>query len=452
MPRLTMDVSTPSRLCLSPVDGKQVLLGFDGARMSSDAGLMLLREIERREGLAGWLASCMEDPRAPGKVQHSLEDIIRFRILMIAAGYEDANDAADLRHDPSFKLALERAPESGAALCSQPTISRMENLPDARGLIRMGREMVRFYCQSFPRAPRQIVLDIDDTFDAAYGHQQLRLFNSYYDEYGFQPIVVFDGDGRLVGALLRPARRPKGAEIAAHIRRLIRQIRRFWPETEILLRADSHYCTPQVLDLCDRIGLLYVFGLSKNTRLAAQVLPLEASTAERYARSPGQKLRRFKTFSYAARSWSKPRRVIARVEVSFRGRDTRYIVTNLEGGRGKHLYEKLYSARGQAENHIKAWKTHLAADRTSCSKANANQMRLMLHGCAYWIWWRLRAACPKRSPWRHAQFDTLRLHLLKLAATIVEKKTRIVITLPTCCPRRKLLTLLFRALEPPCPA
>jgi hypothetical protein len=220
------------------------------------------------------------------------------------------------------------------------------------------------------------VLDIDDTFDAVHGHQQLRLFNAFYDAFGFQPIVVFDGEGRLVGTLLRPARRPKGAESAAHIRRLIRQIAKHWPKTEILLRADSHYCTPEVLDLCDRLGLRYIFGLSKNGRLAQNISALEASTAARYARTPGQKLRRFKTFSYAARSWSKPRRVIARVEVGPMGRDTRYIVTNLMGGRGKHLYEKLYSARGQAENHIKAWKAHLASDRTSCSKANANQMRV----------------------------------------------------------------------------
>jgi len=443
---------TRSRPPLSSLKGKPVLLGFDGADMSSDAGLTLLREIERKAGLAQRLAACMVDPRDPAKVQHSLSDIIRFRIMMIAAGYEDGNDAASLRHDPSFKLALERDPETGAALCSQPTISRMENLPDARALIRMSQEMVRFYCQSFPRAPSQIVLDIDDTFDAVHGHQQLRLFNAFYDEYGFQPIVVFDGDGRPVGALLRPARRPRGAESAAHIRRLIRQIRRHWPDTQILLRADSHYCTPEVLDLCDRLGLHYVFGLSKNGRLAENIEALETSTAARYARKPGEKLRRFKSFSYAARSWSKARRVIARVELSPRGRDTRYIVTNLEGGRGKHLYEKLYSARGQAENHIKAWKAHLAADRTSCSNANANQMRLMLHGCAYWLWWKLRAACPKRSTWRRAQFDTLRLHLVKLAATIVEKKTRIIVTLPASCPLQGLLRLLFDAIAPPEPA
>lgn len=436
---------------LSSLNGKPILFNFDGAEMSSDAGLTLLREVERRHDLAGLLASCLTDLRAPGKVRHSLEDIIRFRIMMIAAGYEDGNDADDLRHDPAFKLALERGPETGAALCSQPTISRMENLGNTRALIRMAHEMVRFYCASFACPPRQIVLDIDDTFDTAHGHQQLRLFNAYYDEYGFQPIVVFDGEGRLVGAVLRPARRPTGKEAAAHIRRLIRAIRRHWPTTEILLRADSHYGTPEVLDLCDRLGLRYVLGLAKNARLREHVQALEASTAERYARK-GQKLRRFKSFSYAARSWSKTRRVIARVEVGPMGRDTRYIVTNLEGGRGKHLYEKIYSARGQAENHIKGWKAHLASDRTSCTKASANQMRLMLHGCAYWLWWSLRAACPKRSPWRHAQFDTLRLHLIKLAATIVEKKTRIVMTLPASCPRQSLIRLLFHALAPPNPA
>ena len=417
---------------------------------SSDAGLTLLREVERRADLAGVVARCLPDPREPVKVRHSLEDIIRFRIMMIAAGYEDGNDAADLRDDPAFKLALERDPETGAALCSQPTISRMENLADTRALIRMGHEMVRFYCQSFARAPGRIVLDIDDTFDTVHGHQQLRLFNAYYDEYGFQPIVVFDGEGRLVGALLRPACRPKGAESAAHIRRLIREIRRHWPRTEILLRADSHYCTPEVLDLCDRLGLRYIFGLARNSRLQDHIEALEASTAARYIRGKDrQKIRRFKTFSYAAGTWSKPRRVIARVEVGPMGRDTRYIVTNLEGGRGKHLYEKLYSARGQAENHIKAWKTHLASDRTSCSKAHANQMRLMLHGAAYWMWWKLRAACPRKSPWRRAQFDTLRLHLVKIAATIVEKKTRITLTMPASCPQQGLLRLLFDALAPP---
>ena len=443
-----MSQFTPPRPALSRLNGKPIHLNFDGAKMSSNAGLTLLRETERRHGLASLVASCLTDRRDPNKTQHSLDEIARFRIMMIAAGYEDGNDAVNLRHDPAFKLALERDPDTGAALCSQPTISRMENLANTRDLVLMAHEMVRFYCASFAHEPRQIVLDIDDTFDTVHGHQQLSLFNAYYDEYGFQPIVVFDSEGRLVGAVLRPARRPSGKEAAAHIRRLIRQIRRHWPTTTILLRADSHYGTPEVLDLCDRLGLQYVLGLSKNARLQQQVQGLEGSTAERYALK-GEKLRRFKTFSYAARSWTKERRVIARVEVGSMGRDTRFIVTNLTGPRGKYLYEKIYCARGHAENHIKSWKAHLASDRTSCSKASANQMRLMLHGCAYWLWWSLRAACPKRSVWRRAQFDTLRLHLVKLAATIVEKKTRIVITLPASCPRQNLIKFLFDALAPP---
>jgi len=206
---------------------------------------------------------------------------MRFRIMMIAAGYEDGNDVTDLRHDPSFKIALERNPQTGAALWSKPTISRMENLPKAHDLIRMGQEVVRFYCQSFARAPGQIVLGIHNTFDAVHGHQQLRLFNSHDDEYGFQPIVVFDGDGRLVGALLRPARRPKGRESAVHPLRLIREIREHWPKTEMLLRADSHCCTPEVLELCDHLGLRYFFGLARNVRLQEQVQTLAASTMAR---------------------------------------------------------------------------------------------------------------------------------------------------------------------------
>ena len=180
-----MKQSTPTAPVLSPLNGKPILLNFDGVDMSSDAGLTLLREVERRHDLAGLLASCLTDTRHQGKVRHSFEDILRFRMMMIAAGYEDGNDASELRHDPSFKIALERDPETGAALCSQPTISRMENLPGTRELIGMARAMVRFYCQSFTQAPKQIVLDIDDTFDAVHGHQQLRLFNAYYDEYGF---------------------------------------------------------------------------------------------------------------------------------------------------------------------------------------------------------------------------------------------------------------------------
>ena len=193
---------------LSPVSGKTVVAKFDGGLLSSDGGVLLLREVEQRLRVADRLAACMVDPRAPELITHSLADIIRFRLLMIAAGYEDGNDASSLRSDPMFKMALDLSP-SDRELCSQSTISRLENLPDARALLRMGRAMVDLYCESFHKVPKRITLDIDDTFDAVHGGQQLRLFNAHYDEYGFQPIVVFDGEGRFITAVLRPAKRPE---------------------------------------------------------------------------------------------------------------------------------------------------------------------------------------------------------------------------------------------------
>ena len=205
------------------------------------AGYCWLREVERRLGLADRLAACLKDPRAPERVVHRLAEIIRFRMLMIAAGYEDGNDADALRADPMFKLALDRLP-GDEELCSQSTISRLENLPDVRALLRLGRALVEQYCASFRQVPKRIVLDIDDTFDRVHGGQQLRLFNAFHDDnYGFQPIVVFDGEGRFVTALLRGGKRPSGVEIRAFLRRLVGAVRANWPKVEILLRADSHY-------------------------------------------------------------------------------------------------------------------------------------------------------------------------------------------------------------------
>ena len=221
---------------LSPVSGKRVEVKFDGGLLSSDGGVLALREVDQRLRVADRLAACMVDRRAPDQITHSLADIIRFRLLMIAAGYEDGNDANCLRSDPMFKMALDLTP-SDRELCSQSTISRVENLPDARALLRTGRAMVALYCESFRTVPKRITLDVDDTFDAVHGGQQLRLFNAHYDEYGFQPIVVFDGEGRFITAVLRPAKRPSGKEIKPFLRRLLRAIRAHWPNTEILARA-----------------------------------------------------------------------------------------------------------------------------------------------------------------------------------------------------------------------
>ena len=423
---------------LSPVAGKAIIARFDGGQISSDAGVLVLREVEQRLGVAECLAACIDDPRLPERVRHGVADILRFRMLMIAAGYEDGNDADSLRHDPVFKLALDHLP-GGDALCSQPTISRLENLPGTRSLLRMARAMVGLCCDSFRQVPRHIVLDVDDTFDAVHGEQQLRLFNAHYDEYGFQPIVVFDGEGRPVTAMLRPAKRPSGREARAFLRRLVRAIRGHWPRVEIVIRADSHYCAPEVLDFCRAEGLDFMLGVAPTTTLRRHVEALESSTAAQ--RIGGGKLRRYKGFLDGAGSWSRVERIIARVEAGPDGTDTRFIVTNLSNGAARRLYERTYCKRGQAENHIKAWKRHLAADRTSCSRATANQFRLMLHTAAYWLMWSLRSLMPKRSTWRVAQFDTLRLRLLKLAAQVVTLKTRVMLHLSSACPYQSVLRL-----------
>ena len=248
---------------------------------------------------------------------------------------------------------------------------------------------------------------------------------------------MFDGEGRFVTAVLRPAKRPSGKEIKPFLRRLLRAIRAHWPNTEILLRADSHYCGREVLDWCRANGLDYILGIAPTTTLRRHVEGLEASTKARFEAAPRDgKLRRFMEFFDGAQSWSRVERIIARVEAGAEGPDTRFVVTNLSKRDARGLYEDVYCPRGQAENHIKSWKTHLAADRTSCSRATANQFRLFLHAGAYWLMWGLRVSMPKRSMWRVAQFDTLRLRLIKIAARVVEMKTIIRYTCRAHAPLR----------------
>jgi Transposase DDE domain group 1 len=419
---------------LSPVADKPIIAAFDAEGFSASGGLLTLREIERRLGLAPRLAAHIADPREPTQVVHPTEEIIRFRMLMIAAGYEDGNDADVLRHDPMFKLAMGRLP-AGSPLCSQSTISRLENRPDKRTLLRMGYGLIDLYCDSVRQVPRRIVLDIDDHFDAAHGEQERRVFNAHYDAHGFSPIVVFDGEGRLVAAVLRPAHRPSGREIVMLLRRLIGRLRANWPRVEILLRGDSHYCAPEVLRFCRANRVDFVLGVATTSTLRRHVLGLEQSTAKRFAAAGGRdKVRRFKDFYDGAGSWDRVERIIARVEAGPEGVDTRFITTSLAGGSPRGVYEKTYCQRGQMENHIKSFKRHLAADRTSCHTASANQMRLFLHAGAYWIMWTLRAAMPRRSSWRRMQFDTLRLLAVSLVVRVVELKQQVRLHLPACTP------------------
>jgi hypothetical protein len=427
---------------LSPVAGKPVHARFDAGRLTSDAGILVLAEIERRLGLAERLARCIEDPRAPERVHHTLAEMIRFRALLIAAGYPDADDCDSLRTDPAFKMAVGRLPESGADLCSQPTMSRLENLPGPIALKRMMAAMITLFCDSFAEPPRRIVLDIDDTEDRVHGGQQLALFHAYYDSRCFLPIHIYEAStGKPVAMILRPGKTPDGAEVALVLRHVVRAIRARWPRVDILIRGDSHYGRHEAMSWCEQHRVAYIFGLAGNPVLLANVTALAEDAALERVEGEAEKVRRYGEFAYAAKSWGHERRVIARVEASAYGSDSRFVVTNLRGT-PKWLYEAVYCARGQAENLIKAHKRHLASDRTSCSKATANQFRLLIHTAAYWLLHTLRGLAPRNSFWRNAQFDTIRLALIKVAGRVIELATRIKVSLPSSYPDQASLALL----------
>jgi hypothetical protein len=427
---------------LSPVAGKPVQVTFDAGRLTSDGGVLLLAEIERSLGISERLARCIEDPRAPDRIQHTVAEMIRFRAFLIAAGYEDANDCDALRADPAFKMAVGRLPESGAELCSQPTISRLENLPGPIALKRMMAAMVDLFCDSFDEVPRRLALDIDDTEDRVHGGQQLALFHAHYDSRCFLPIHIYEATtGKPVAMILRPGKTPDGAEVALVLRHVVKTIRARWPKVEILIRGDSHYARYEAMTWCECNRVGYVFGLAGNQVLSARVADLAEDAALGRALGEAGKVRRFDEFRYAAKSWKVERKVVARIEASAKGTDTRFIVTNLAGA-PRWLYESVYCARGQAENLIKAHKLHLASDRTSCTSATANQFRLLIHTAAYWLLHTLRGLAPKTSFWRDAQFDTLRLALIKVAARVTEMVTRIKVALPSCYPHQTSWALL----------
>jgi hypothetical protein len=338
---------------LPAVCRKKVTAAFDGGLISSDGGLVLLREAERRLRLADLLAGCLRDRRDPALVSHSLAEMLRFRMLAIACGYEDADDCDSLRFDPLFKLAVGRAPESGHELCSQPTMSRLENMPSRIEAARMTAALVDIFCRSFPQAPATITLDIDDTCDRVHGLQQMSLFHAHHDTRCFLPIHVYHVEsGKPVVVFLRPGKTPSGREVRSVLKHLVRRIRRHWPRTRIVFRGDSHYGRPEAMAWCEDNGVDYIFGLPGNTRLGALAATVADDLKVRRAEAGAEKMRGFTTFAYAAKSWSRERHVVARLEATIRGFDARYIVTSLPGN-ARHLYEDIYCIRGQAENLIK---------------------------------------------------------------------------------------------------
>jgi hypothetical protein len=434
------------------VSRKKITAAFDGGRLTSDGGVLLLALAERRLGIAERLARLFPDGRDPSRVVHAVADMIRARVFAIACGYEDADDLDHLRADPAFKLACGRLPNTERDLCSQPTLSRLENAPRLRDVVRLTDALVQQWIDSYPRPPVSVTLDLDDTPDVVHGSQQLSLFNAHYDERCFLPIHVYDtATGRPVAVLLRPGKTPNGVEVRSHLRRLVRRIRRHWPTTRITFRGDGHYARPEAMTWCEENGVSYVFGLTGTLPLTRKLE--ETADAIRTERALADKpvVRGYAETRHRAKSWHCERRAIARIEATRLGLDIRFVVTNLTIGSPAWIYDSFYCARGQAENLIKLHKVQLASDRTSCRSPLANQVRLVLHTAAYWLMLTVRDAIPEVQDLAVAEFATLRLRLLKVAARITETASRVRIALTSCCPEADLFRGLANALMPRAP-
>jgi hypothetical protein len=357
------------------------------------------------------------------------------RIFAIALGYEDLNDHQTLRTDPAMQTAAQREPCEDTPLASPPTLCRLENRVNQKALAKMAEVLVDQFLASYATPPESIVLDFDATDDPVHGHQAGRFFHGYYDHYCFLPVYVFCGE-QLLCAYLRPSNIDAALHSRAIVRLLTTYIRRHWPQTKITIRGDSGFCRWKLMRWCEKHGVFYIFGLARNTVLEEHMHPLMAK-AEAAFKATGAKQRLFGETEYAAGSWDRPRRVIMKAERLPEGSNPRFVVTNLQGD-PQALYDEFYVKRGEMENRIKEQQLMLFADRTSCHEFQANQFRLFLWSFAYVLIQRLRERHLADTDLQHAQVPTIRLKLLKVAASVIVSVRRIVFHIASCYPYQSL--------------
>jgi Transposase DDE domain group 1 len=458
---------SPKQLCFPPIAGQTIRADFEGGALSSDFGALVLRGIDRQMGLTERLAAAIHDKRHPSYIDHPLRDLLAQRIYQLASGYADANDANSLRRDPLFKLGVERPPLDPAHdLASAPTFSRLEHHIARKDLYRLTCALVDHFIASYSEPPAAIVLDIDHSDDPTYGQQEFAFYNHHYQNHCYLPLFIFEGTSHaLVTAYLRPGTRPPGAENAMILVRLLSYLRRHWPHTHMLVRGDSHFATPEVIDVITSYRWTdFVFGLAGNAVLLRQAAPTlqearrlyhqRVALAQAHGQPPPPSSRLYDEFVYTAGSWAQPWRVILKAEVMRAGDNPRFVVTSLEAPTPQMLYEDLYCARGNCENDIKAVKNDLHSDRTSATSFLANAMRLLLACAAYVLHHALRTHTLQHTALAQAQPSTVILTLFKVATQIKQYKDRILLHLPSSCPIKALLyrvtTLLCAVPVPVC--
>ena len=436
---------------------KPVIARFDQPQASSDGGAVLLKVIDDRIGLTWRLASAIRDRRQPGKVTHSLRDLLRQRVFGLACGYADCNDAARLADDPIHKLLLERDPLAGAPLGSQPTLSRFENAVRRADLYRLGTAVadtvLLYHRDRLGAGVRLITIDLDATDDPTHGQQELALFNGYYDTWCYLPLiatVTFNTEPlqHVVAAVLRPGTGAATRGVRGLLRRLFSKLRTLFPRARLRVRADAGFAEGKLLAFLDAAGVEYVLGLTGNRRLDQRVRRL-LGRARMQARTSGETATLYGETRYAARRWARKRRIIMKAEVlCYPGRsrkdNPRFLVTNLPQRPGT-VYTRVYCGRGDMENRLKELQHGVAMDRTSCARFAANQLRLLFSVAAY-VLFQVLQLFARDTPVGPAQVSTLRAHLLKLAVWVERSVRRIVLHFPHACPWRDAWQRLAQAL------
>ena len=452
-----------------PLGGRQVTARFDGGTITSDAGALLLGEVEQATGLLSKLAACFVDHRDPEKIEHTVDSLIKQRVFALALGYEDLNDHDQLRTDPLLAvLAGKTDPtgqdridprDRGKPLAGKSTLNRLELTPvransDHRykKIAAQNQRIESWFVDTFlmlnSEPPEEIVLDLDATDDPLHGHQSGRFFHGYYKGYCYLPLYIFCGE-HLLCAKLRPADIDAAAGSVKQVQRIVEQIRARWPNVRIILRADSGFCRENLMAWCEVHQVDYVFGLAKNRRLT-KILGAELQAAKLAFEQTQQPARAFKDFTYRTqKSWSRERRVVGKAEHLSKGANPRFIVTSLPADRepARELYEQRYCGRGEMENRIKEQQLYLFADRTSCHSMRANQLRLWLSSAAYVMLAALRQHGLKETPLAKARCDSIRLKLLKIGAVVRVTVRRVWFALAESCPYQNIFAQVFANLR-----
>ncbi len=435
---------------------RQVVGRFDGGRITSDGGGVLLRETNRRTGLLVELAQCFRDARDKRFIKHTVEQLVSQRVYGLALGYEDLNDHDELRTDELLGVLVEKS-DPRQKLAGKSTLNRVELTTDGKDRYKkvvMDEEAIEkffvgMYLKSRRRAPKKIILDLDATDDILHGKQEDRFYHGYYKNYCYLPLYIFTDDGYPLWAQLRRSNIDASEGSVEAVDKIVTQIRQRWPEVEIWLRADSGFAREELMAWCEANDVDYVFGLAKNSRLKAEIEDALKEARQQYQES-GEPARRFRDFSYATlKTWSLERRVIGKAEHLAKGCNPRFIVTSLSARQSpaRALYEQIYCARGEMENRIKEQQLDLFADRTSSNRIKANQLRLWFSTAAYLLLHQLRQMGLKGTPMARSQCHTMRLKLLKIGAQIRISVRRVVISLASGYPYERIFAQVYNNLQ-----